>query len=517
MENDRIRIRRALISVYHKEGVADFARALASVGIEILSTGATARVLTEAGIAVTAVESLTGFGELFGGRVKTLTPQIHGGLLLRRGHAEDEREAEARGIAPIDLLCVNLYPFAATVAHSGDQPEACIEMIDVGGPAMIRAAAKNHRDVVVVSAPEQYAPVAQRIVESGGAFPRAEAARLAVEAFARTAAYDAQVYRYLAGGGEADLTEAWAAGGTRLLPLRYGENPHQLGTCYAAEEGFWRAVRQAQGKQLSFNNLADLWAGCQALREFEDCGCVVIKHRMASGLALAATPAEAFALARDGDALSAFGGVVVVNRTGDAALAEAVGEIFLEVVAAPAWEAAALERLARKRNLRVLTLPAAPPPAGFAHVSIGDAVLVQQSLPPASAPGTWRCVTRRGVESADLAELDFAWRVARHLRSNAIAITSGRRTLGLGAGQTSRIDACEIALLKARRSGHDLAGSVLASDAFFPFRDVVDRAAAAGVRAIVQPGGSLHDAESIAACDEQGLAMLFTGERAFAH
>jgi phosphoribosylaminoimidazolecarboxamide formyltransferase / IMP cyclohydrolase len=515
MDATTIPIRRALLSVYDKRGIVEFARTLAGQGIEILSTGATARTLAEAGIAVIPLETLTGFGDLFGGRVKTLTPQVHGGLLMRRDDACDRDDAAAHGIAAIDLLAVNLYPFAQTVARPYASRAECLEMIDVGGPAMIRAAAKNHRDVVVITSPDAYAPVAERIQALGGAFPRAEAQRLAAHAFAVTAAYDAEVFRYLSDPSE--LPETWAAGGSRLLPLRYGENPNQLGTCYAPQGGFWRGVRQEQGRQISFNNLADVWAGWLTMQEFAECGCAVIKHRTPSGLALAATPAEAFAAARDGDALSAFGGVVVVNRPGDAQLAELLAGMFLEVAAAPAWDAAALERLAKKKNLRVLTLPAAPSAWPLAYTSIGDATLVQQVPPSPRAPEAWTCVTRRVPDAAELAELFFAWRVVRHVRSNAIAITRGPRTLGLGAGQTSRIDACEIALLKAARCGHDIRGGMLASDAFFPFRDVVDRAAVAGLRAIVQPGGSLHDQASIDACNEHGLSMLLTGERAFAH
>jgi phosphoribosylaminoimidazolecarboxamide formyltransferase/IMP cyclohydrolase len=468
-------------------------------------------------VAVEALEERTGFRDLFGGRVKTLTPLVHGGLLLRRDRPEDLRDAEAHGIRPIDLLCVNLYPFAATVAQSGDDRDACIEMIDVGGPAMIRAAAKNHRDVAVITSPAQYAPVREWLAREGG-IPRAQAARLAAEAFALTASYDAAIYRYLDPGGE--LPPHWAIGGARAGELRYGENPNQRAAWYRTADGFWTDLELHQGKEISYNNLADLWAGAECLAEFAECACVVIKHRTPSGVALGADPADAFARARDADALSAFGGVVLLNRPGDAPLAEALGAMFLEVVAAPSWDEAARAALARRKNLRVLRTGSVAPRRGRAApacCSAGEALLVQDPLPPSAPPERWSCVTRGRADEAALRELWFAWRVVRHMRSNAIAITRDGRTLGLGAGQTSRIDACENALMKAARAGSAVAGGVLASDAFFPFRDVVDRAAAAGLTAIVQPGGSLRDAESIAACDEHGLAMYFTGERAFAH
>jgi len=512
-----IEIRRALLSVHDKQGIVEFARALLGHGVEILSSGGTARALQAAGLAVTPLETLTGFGDLFDGRVKTLTPEVHGGLLLRRDHPEDRRQAEARGIRPIDLVCVSLYPFAETVARPDASREACIEMIDVGGPAMIRAAAKNHRDVVVVTGPEQYAEVAALLAEHGGRFPRAAAARLAAAAFARTASYDAAIHAYLQG---AELPAHWAAGGPRAGALRYGENPNQRAAWYRLGPGFWSEFTLHQGKEISYNNLADLWAGAGCLAEFEESACIVIKHRTPCGAACGETAAQAFRRARDGDALSAFGGVVLVNRPGDAALAERLAEGFLEVVVAPAWSAEALGILAKKKNLRVLTAPqslrAVPrPPFGFQ--SLGEAVLVQEPLPAPEPAESWKAVTRVEVDGETRRELFFAWRVMRHMRSNAIALTRDRMTLGLGAGQTSRIDACDNALAKAARCGHEVRGAVLASDAYFPFRDVVDRAASVGVRAIVQPGGSIRDAESIAACDEHGLPMLFTGARAFAH
>ncbi len=519
-----IRVERALLSVYDKTGVEAFARGLRELGIEILSSGGTARALEAAGIEVTAIETLTGFGDLFDGRVKTLTPQIHGGLLMRRDRDADRAQARAHQIQPIDLLCVNLYPFEATVARQGSDRAACVEMIDIGGPAMVRAAAKNHDHVVVVCDPARYEEVLDRLRTHEGAFPREEAAALATEAFAATAAYDAAILRYLSDGQ--GLSGHWAAGGRLLQGLRYGENPMQQAACYVGGDGFWSRIRQLQGKELSFNNFADLWSAWRCLGEFArepQVACVIIKHATPCGVALGATPAEAFARARDCDALSAFGGIVLLNRPVDAATAGAMAEMFLEVVGAPAWEDDARQVLHKKKSLRVMTLPAGEDVAAlggarhWTYRSLGEAVLVQTPMPAHPGTETWRCVTRSEPDAETLAELDFAWRVTRHVRSNAIVLTRDRQAFGLGAGQTSRIDAAEVAILKARRAEHPLAGAVLASDAFFPFRDVVDRAAQIGVRAIVQPGGSKRDDDSIAACDEHGLTMMFTGERVFTH
>lgn len=515
-----IRIQRALISVFNKEGVADFARALSRMGIEIISTGATGRALVEGGVEIVPVEEISSFPELFDGRLKTLTPQIHGGLLMRRERAEDREQAERFGIRPIDLLCVNLYPFRETVARCGADRDACIEMIDIGGPAMVRAAAKNHRHVVVISSPEQYAGVVDLMAANDGSFPEEQAARLAAEAFGATAAYDAAIFDYL-WREDLGMPQHWAAGGRMLSPLRYGENPSQRASCYVGTGDFWHALEQHQGKALSYNNLADLWAAWRCLGEFGESACVVIKHATPSGVALAESPTVAFERARDGDALSAFGGVVLFNRPCDDGVAALLGEMFLEIVAAPRWEGGALEVLSKKKNLRVLTLPEtdALSERGEPYVfkSLGEATLVQTPMLPASGPAAWECVAGEDVAPAVLEELFFAWRIVRHVRSNAIALTRERQTIGLGAGQTSRIDAMDAALLKARRSNHSTDGAVLASDAFFPFRDVVDRAAENGVRAIVQPGGSRRDKESIAACREHGIAMFFTGERVFVH
>lgn len=519
-----IQVRRALLSVYDKSGIEEFARGLADQGIEILSSGGTARALAAAGIAVTPVERLTGVPHLFDGRVKTLTPQIHGGLLMRRDHERDLAEAAEHDIRPIDLLVVNLYPFADTVAAHAEDRDACIEMIDVGGPAMVRAAAKNHRHVVVITNPGQYADMLELLRTRGGTIPRPRAAALAAEAFAVTGAYDAAIFRYLSGG--AGLPRSWAAGGTWLQALRYGENPGQQAACYLSAQGFWSRTQQLQGKEISFNNLADLWSAWRCLGEFPPeprAACVVIKHATPCGVALGDGPAEAFARARDCDPLSAFGGVVLLNRPADADVAALLADMFLEVVGAPAWSAAAREVLRRKKSLRIMELPPQPAPSGarpaepWAFKSLGEAILVQSPLPPHGGTSGWRCVTAREADAETLAELDFAWRVTRHVRSNAIVFARARQAIGLGGGQTSRIDAADVAILKARRVGHALEGSVLASDAYFPFRDVVDRAAQVGVRAIAQPGGSVRDEESIAACNQHGLAMYFTGERVFTH
>ena len=510
-----IRIRRALLSVYDKTGIVSFAERLHEAGVEIISSGGTARTLREGGVPAIPVEELTGLPDLFGGRVKTLTPQIHGGLLLRRDRSEDLAQAEQHGIRPIDLLCVNLYPFADTVARAGDDAAQCIEMIDIGGPAMVRAAAKNHRHVVVVTNPERYEEIAARVRADGG-IGEEEAARLGAEAFAYTGAYDAAIADYLTPVDA--MPPHWVVGGSRRQTLRYGENPNQVAACYVGGGGFWPECRQLQGKELSYNNLGDLWSAWGSLREFESCASVVIKHGTPCGAALGETPREAFERARDGDALSAFGGIVLFNRPADAAAAQPLTEMFLEVVGAPGWSEDALAILKKKRRLRVLTLPATrTPEASRAVRGLGSALLVQTAMPPHTDTSAWRCVTEARADAEALAELDFAWRVVRHVKSNAIVFSRDRRTIGIGCGQTSRIDACECAVMKAERAGHELRGSVLASDAFFPFRDVVDRAAEVGTRWIVQPGGSRLDKESIEACNEHGIGMVFTDTRVFMH
>lgn len=512
-----IAIKRALLSVYDKSGIVDFARALSAHGIEVISSGGTARALSEAGLAVTPVEEITGLPDLFDGRVKTLTPQVHGGLLMRRDNPRDQAQASEHGITPIDLLCVNLYPFATTVAERGEDRDACIEMIDIGGPAMIRAAAKNHAHVAVITEPAQYGEVLAELEENQGAIRPETARRLAAAAYAATGAYDAAIFRYLYDGGAP--ARHWSVGGELLQELRYGENPNQSAAAYVGAAGFWRAMEQLQGKELSYNNFSDLWGAWQCLAEFEETACVIIKHSTPCGAARGADVVEAFTRARDGDALSAFGGIVLLNRPANEEVARLLSEMFLEVVGAPDWSGEARAVLKKKKNLRVLTLPdrALAPPAPWACKSLGEALLVQSPMPAHQGVKKWKTVTERTPTAAELRDLDFGWRVVRHVRSNAIVLARDEMTVGIGCGQTSRIDACDGAIMKALRAELPTRGAALASDAFFPFRDVVDRAAQAGVTAIVHPGGSRRDQESIEACNEHGIAMLLTGERVFVH
>ncbi len=512
-----IKIKRALLSVYDKTGIVEFAHMLQGLGIDIISSGGTARALSAAGIEVTPVEKITGQAEIFGGRVKTLTPQIHGGLLMRRDHTGDIEQAAANNIAPIDLLCVNLYPFQETVAREGENRDACVEMIDIGGPAMIRAAAKNHKHVVVVTSPANYESLTRALTEGNGSIDEQTTASLAADAFAATCAYDAAIFDYL--GDVGSMGPNWGTGGTKLQSLRYGENPNQKATCYVGNGSFWRSLEQHQGKALSYNNLGDLWAAWSCLNEFSSSACVAIKHGTPCGVGLHDQPAEAFALARDGDALSVFGGVVLFNREIDEETASLMSKIFLEVIGAPSWSDAALALLKKKKNLRLITLPQSTESKDeqWSYRSLGEASLLQTTMPSFTGTANWQCVTGKQADKALLGELDFAWRVCRHVKSNAIVITRGQQTIGLGGGQTSRIDAFEIAVLKAQRAEHSTKGAVLASDAFFPFRDVADRAGEIGIKAIVQPGGSRLDQESIDACNELGIIMYFTGERVFLH
>jgi phosphoribosylaminoimidazolecarboxamide formyltransferase / IMP cyclohydrolase len=525
---------RALLSVSDKTGLIDFARSLVKLDWTILSTGGTARALREEGVAVTEVSEITDHPEIMGGRVKTLHPAIHAGLLGRRDHAEDRLQMQKLGYEPIDLVAVNLYPFRETVARGGVTFEEAVEQIDIGGPAMLRSAAKNHRDVWVVVDPEDYSRVASALEGREAAAERATLRReLAAKVFAHTSAYDAAIADYL---GDADEAPSEAAGSAEeLLPsrlelrlervqvLRYGENPDQSAAFYreAAGGGGLPRMRQLHGKELSFNNLLDVDAALLAISGWQQdpvAACAIIKHTTPCGIALADAPAEAYARALATDPVSAFGGIVAFNVEVDLATAEAMRELFLEAIIAPTFAGPALEALRSKKNLRLIELPAATGAAGeLDYKRVRGGLLVQQRLRPVHPEAGWRVVTGTAPADGLLRDLRFAWRVAAAVKSNAIVLAREERTLGIGAGQMSRVDSSRIAVMKAADHGHDLRGAVLASDAFFPFRDGVDAAAAAGVTAIIQPGGSVRDAEVIAAAEEHGITMIFTGRRVFRH
>ena len=513
---------RALLSVSDKRGIVEFARALVALGYEIVSTGGTAEALRQGGVAVVPIERVTGFPEMMDGRVKTLHPKVHGGLLARHGHAGDERALKEHGITPIDLVAVNLYPFRETVAKPETTFEQAIEHIDIGGPSMLRSAAKNHERVVVVVDPDDYPKIIAGL-RAGSLTPGASPGLrrdLAAKVFAHTAAYDATIVNYLTRTGE-ELPAALTLILERRQALRYGENPHQRAALYATDEA--RGIRelvQHHGKELSFNNLLDVDAAVSALVPWADRpACVIIKHTTPCGIALGATPAEAYTRALDTDRTSAFGSVVAFNTVVDRAAAEAMRELFVEVVVAPRYHDDTLAVYREKKNLRVVELPrpAAEPAWDFKRIRGG--FLVQDRFHPGgeAAETAWKVVTKREPSGVEWRDLRFAWAAVAAVKSNAILLAKGEAAIGIGAGQMSRVDASFLAVHKARQQGFDPAGAVLASDAFFPFRDGVDEAAQAGVTAIIQPGGSVRDAEVIAAADERGLAMVFTGMRQFRH
>jgi phosphoribosylaminoimidazolecarboxamide formyltransferase/IMP cyclohydrolase len=523
---DVIPIRRALLSVSDKTGLVEFARFLAARGVEILSTGGTARALREAGVPVKDVSDHTGFPEILDGRVKTLVPQVHGGILGRRDSAEHLAQMAAHAIAPIDLVAVNLYPFEETVAK-GAGFEACIENIDIGGPAMIRAAAKNHAGVVVLTEPAQFAEVKAEIEARGGT-TLATRRRLAACAFARTAAYDAAIAAWFARQEGEDFPPQLSLPGVLRQRLRYGENPHQAAAFYV--DGSNRpgiaTARQVQGKELSYNNLNDTDAAFECVAEFDRPAIVIVKHANPCGVAVADSLAEAWDKALLCDPVSAFGGIVAANRTLDAAAAEKITSIFTEVVIAPDADEAAMAIFARKKNLRLLLTGGMPDPAapGLAFKSVSGGFLLQSRDAGRVTAESLKVVTQRAPSPAELADLLFAFRVCKHVKSNAIVYAKGLATTGIGAGQMNRAESARIAAWKgaaaAKAAGLErplTEGSVVASDAFFPFADGVEIAAAAGATAVIQPGGSIRDAEVIAAADKAGLAMVFTGMRHFRH
>jgi phosphoribosylaminoimidazolecarboxamide formyltransferase/IMP cyclohydrolase len=522
---DIVPIRRALISVADKTGVVALAAALTSRGVDVLSTGGSARALRKAGIAVREVSDHTGFPEILGGRVKTLVPQIHGGILGRRDNAEDLAEMAAHGIAQIDLVVVNLYPFEATVAE-GAADEVCIENIDIGGPALLRAAAKNHDSVAVLTEPDQYGEVLDAIALHGGT-GQALRRRLAAEAYARTAAYDAAIAAWFATRDGEVFPRRLVIGGALHQTLRYGENPHQRAAFYLTDKraGVATAV-QLQGNELSYNNLNDTDAALECVAEFALPTVAIIKHANPCGVASAASLAEAWDKAFRCDPVSAYGGIVAVNRTLDAAAAEKIAAIFTEVIIAPDADAAARAVLARKQRLRVLLSGGLPDAsaAGLSLRSVSGGLLVQTRDSGRIEPHALKVVTKRAPTDAERTDLLFAFSVCKHVRSNAIVYAKEGATVGIGAGQPSRVDSARIAAWKSEAAAQEAGlavplarGSVVASDAFFPFADGLEVAIAAGATAVIQPGGSRRDDEVIAAADAAGVAMVFTGMRHFKH
>jgi len=541
---------RALLSVSDKTGIADLGRGLVARGFELVSTGGTARALTGAGLAVTNVSDLTGFPEMMDGRVKTLHPALHGGILARRDHPEDLAALERLGIGLVDVVVVNLYPFVKAAANPATAFDALVEEIDIGGPSLVRAAAKNFRGVLVVIDPADYPRLLDAIDEGPTVRFRHQ---LMVKAFAHTAEYDTAIARELlavnvegsrvarAGSPEAsdvrptiELAEAFDLRLEKVRDLRYGENPHQKAAWYAFSgargpggEGGFSRPEILQGKELSYTNLLDLDSAARIVLEFAEPAAVVIKHTNPCGAATGGSPADAYVRARDADRLSAFGGIVALNRALDAAAAEAIASTFIEAVIAPAVDPAARGILARRANMRVVVADfAALKDSGVEYRSILGAVLSQERDRVVEARQPWqgdalpeglRVATKRAPTAEEWQALRFAWRVCAHVKSNTIIFTDASRTLAIGAGQMSRVDAANVAVMKARAIDRSLAGSVAASDAYFPFRDGLDAVAAAGATAVVQPGGSKNDPEVVAAADEHGLAMVFTGRRHFRH
>jgi phosphoribosylaminoimidazolecarboxamide formyltransferase / IMP cyclohydrolase len=521
---------RALISVSDKFGVVEFARALAEIGIELVSTGGTRKILGDAGLKVLDVSDLTGFPEMMDGRVKTLHPAVHGGLLAIRGNSEHAEAMRAHGIRSIDILVVNLYPFEATVARGADFAQ-CIENIDIGGPAMIRAAAKNHHDVAVLVDANDYAALIEELKRHDGCTTLALRRRLAAKAYARTAAYDAAIANWFAGAIKEFAPDYRAFGGRLIEALRYGENPHQSAAFYRTPELRFgvATARQVQGKQLSYNNINDTDAAYECVAEFDPArtaACAIIKHANPCGVAEADSLVEAYRKAFACDKTSAFGGIVALNRTLDGEAARAISEIFTEVIIAPDATDEAIALVAAKKNLRLLLADGLPDAraAGLTAKTVSGGLLVQTRDNAVVDDMDLRPVTRRAPTNAELRDLRFAFRVAKHVKSNTIVYAKDLATVGIGAGQMSRVDAARIAARKAQDAAREAGlkapatkGSVVASDAFFPFADGLLVAIEAGATAVIQPGGSMRDDEVIAAADAHGIAMVFTGTRHFRH
>lgn len=515
---------RAILSVYDKTGLVDFARGLAALGWELVSTGNTERTLAAAGIPVVGIAAVTGFPEILGGRVKTLHPAVHSGLLARRDNPDDMATLAAHGIAPVDLVISNLYPFAETVVGPDVPLAEALEQIDIGGPTLVRAAAKNFPAVLVVTEPGDYRRVLDLL--RAGAVPQAERRALAAKAFAHVAAYDATVAAYLRGSDgatDAPFPQEFSLAGTLHQPMRYGENPHQAAALYRAAQpgdgprGLLCATQLA-GKELSYNNILDAdaaWAAACDFAGWRRPACVIVKHNIPCGIALGDDAEAAFRRAFAADPLSAFGGVIALTVPATAAVAEAIAENFVEVVLAPSFDAAARAAFGRRKNVRLLAMGDPVPAAGAWDVrSVAGGFLLQTADQVVDDPATWTTVSRRPPTADETQQLRFAWRAARHVKSNSIVLVKDFATVGIGGGQPSRIDAAKIAIAKA---GARAAGSVLASDAFFPFADTVELSVTAGVIAIVHPGGSVRDAETTAAADAANAAVVTTGMRHFRH
>ena len=516
--------KQALISVSDKTGVASFARELVNLGYHILSTGGTAKLLSAEGIACQEVADYTGFPEMLDGRVKTLDPHIHAGILARRPVPEHMAALAEHGIEPIDIVCVNLYPFEQTIAKPDCTFELAVENIDIGGPTMIRAAAKNHESVTVLVDPSDYTRVIEEI-KATGAVSDATRLELAKKVFAHTARYDAAISNYLTSLDEQKqrtkkfpdvFTRQWV----KVQDMRYGENPHQAAAFYrehVVAPGLLAGYTQLQGKELSYNNISDSDAAWEAVRSFAAPACVIMKHANPCGAAIGASVFEAYKKAFSCDSKSAFGGIIAFNRPVDAATAEEISKQFAEVIIAPTYEADAVTVFSRKKNLRLLTVANGASHNDYDFKRVGGGLLVQTPDTQLCAESDLKVVTKKQPTSAQIADMMFAWNIARFVKSNTIVYARDGMTLGVGAGQMSRVDSAKIAAMKADEFGHSLAGCAVASDAFFPFRDGLDVVIDHGATCVIQPGGSIRDDEVIAAADERGIVMVFTGERHFRH
>jgi phosphoribosylaminoimidazolecarboxamide formyltransferase / IMP cyclohydrolase len=522
-DNNLVPVRRALISVSDKTGIVDFARALQAMGVALLSTGGTYRLLRDEGLEVIEVADYTGFPEMMDGRVKTLHPKVHGGILARRG--QDDAVMAEHGIEAIDMVVVNLYPFAATVARPDCTLEDAIENIDIGGPTMVRAAAKNHRFVNIVVNAADYPAILEEMQANGGATGLATRFDLAIKAYEHTAAYDGAIANYFGQrvpGGSENFPRTFNAQFHKAQEMRYGENPHQKAAFYVeahpAEAGIATA-RQLQGKELSYNNVADTDAALECVKNFEAPACVIVKHANPCGVAVAADLLQAYELAFATDPESAFGGIIAFNRELDAITAGAIVERqFVEVIIAPSVSAEAAAVVGAKKNVRLLACGqwGAPQPA-FDYKRVNGGLLVQDRDLGMVTAADLQVVSKVQPTARQMADLLFAWKVAKFVKSNAIVYAHNGQTVGVGAGQMSRVNSARIAAIKAEHAGLEVKGSVMASDAFFPFRDGIDSAGERGIAAVIQPGGSIRDEEVIAAADEHGMAMVFTGMRHFRH